>query len=356
MKKYILIFLILVIMLGGLSNVRELNELAIVKSIGIDMTEDGEYYITAIIADTSSEETDSGIIYNGKGKSVQEAARNMVDISPKKLYIGHLEALIISEDIAKDYLENTLDFFIRDNEGSNSFYLFVAKDNSAEDIISVINEEKIDVISFLKSTQKYKGNANTNTLNDNLKDILEEGTQLCVNSLSIEDDKLTISDMAYFDEWNMKGFLTSEESILYNMLINKTDNFIISIGEDDNLIVSEIYESKTKMSINKDNNSCIDIEISMNSNITQVGKNIKLNERESINQAEIYLEEEIKSSVEEFYNKIKNEYSTDILKIGNLLYRKNSDLYNNSNYLELLNVNVNVDVNILSQGGVRKVW
>ena len=57
-----------------------------------------------------------------------------------------------------------------------------------------------------------------------------------------------------------------------------------------------------------------------------------------------------------FYNKIKNEYNSDILGFGNLLYRKKNQLYTQDNYLQKLNVNVNTQVNISNQGGINKTW
>lgn len=357
MRKYLLIFLIVVIYFNGFAYIRELTEIAIVKTMGVDITEDGEYSISAIVLDTEDEESvDSGIIYTSKGKSIQEAARNMVDVSPKKLYIAHMETLVISEEIAKDKMENTLDFFIRDNEGSNSFYLFIAKDCKAEEILNSINKDEIDTVSFLESTQKYKGNANLKTLNGILKDILEEGTQMCVNSFSLEDEKLKIDNMAYFNEWNLKGFLEPEESVLYNMLTNQIDNTIISVGEEDDLIVAEIICSKTKMSIDKNNSSCININLDFNTNITQIGKNIELNSEDAIEETIKKLNEEVNDKIYNFYNKIKNEYKTDILGLGNLLYRKKNNLYKEENYLDKIDIKVNTNAHILSQGGVKKIW
>lgn len=357
MRKYLLIFLIVVIYFNGFAYIRELTEIAIVKTMGVDITEDGEYSISAIVLDTSDEESvDSGIIYNSKGKSIQEAARNMVDISPKKLYIAHMETLVISEDIAKDKMENTLDFFIRDNEGSNSFYLFIAKECKAEDIVNAINEDKIDTVSFLESTQKYKGNANLKTLNDILKDKLAIGTQMCVNSFSLEDKKLKIDNMAYFDQWNLKGFLETEESVLYNMLINQIDNTIISVGEEDDLIVAEIICSNAKMNIDKKNQNFINIDFKCNANITQIGKNIKLNDKNVLEETTAKLNEELNNRIYDFYNKIKNEYKTDILGLGNILYRKNNNLYKEQDYLDKLDIRVKTNAHILSQGGVKKIW
>lgn len=357
MRKYIIILLILVIIFNGFTGIRELTDLAIVKAIGIDISDDGKIIFTAIVTDTSNKEkVNSGQIYTSKGNSVQEAARNMVDISPKKLYIAHLETLVISEEIAKEHLENSLDFFIRDNEGSNTFYLFIAKGNTAKETINIINNEKVDMVSFLESTHKYKGDANLQTLNDIVKGILEKGTQMTVNSMSIEDGKIKIDDMAYFDRWNMKGYLTEKENILYNMLLNHTQFFITSVGEEDDLIVAEVTSSKTNYSINKETKNCIDIKIEINANITQTGKNIKLENYESIENAQTIIEESINKQVNAFYRKIKEEYKVDILSLGNLLYRKKNEMFNNQNYLEKLEISVQTKVKISNQGGVKKVW
>ena len=136
MKRYIFAFIILVLYFGGLNSVRELGDLAIVKAVSIDKREDGKYEISAIVIDTKDKENkDKGIMITSVGDSVHMAARDMVDISSKKLYIAHMETLIISEKIAQEDLENTLDFFIRDNEGSNSFFLFIAKDVKASECL-----------------------------------------------------------------------------------------------------------------------------------------------------------------------------------------------------------------------------
>ena len=42
MKRYILAFVIIVLYFGGLNSVRELTDLAIVKAVSIDKTDDGK--------------------------------------------------------------------------------------------------------------------------------------------------------------------------------------------------------------------------------------------------------------------------------------------------------------------------
>ena len=63
MKKYILAFVIIVLYFGGLNSVRELTDLAIVKAVSIDKTDDGKYEICAIVIDTTDYPNNSKIYF-----------------------------------------------------------------------------------------------------------------------------------------------------------------------------------------------------------------------------------------------------------------------------------------------------
>jgi len=355
MRKYIIALIIIVITFNGLKNLRELNDLAIVKAIGIDITEEGVYKITAIVSDTSEEDaTDKGIIYDSEGESVQETIRFIVDKAPKKLYLAHMETLILSEKIAKENFMDTLDYFIRDNEGSNNFYLFIANQSEAKEVIKAINEQEINMKEMLMSSTRYRGNSNTKTLNDNIKDILRPGRDILVNSCKVVDGKIKIDDMAFFKEWNMLGFLTDDDSIICNMLNNNIENTIITYGENENLIVSEITSCKTNMSLSKDESIKIDIKIK--ANISETGKNISIQTAQDTKKAEESLKNKIENDVNNLINELKNNYNTDLIGLGNLLYRKKSSLFNDADYLKKVNVIVEAKVEIQNQGGVIKKW
>lgn len=352
MKKYIFVFILIVLYFGGLNSVRELGDLAIVKAVSIDKNENGEYEICAIVIDTKEKENkDKGIIIKSVGKSVHEAARNMVDISSKKLYIAHMETLIVSDKIARYDLENTLDFFIRDNEGSNSFFLFIAKDVKASECIEKINEEEIDLVSFLKSTQKYKGNANLKTLNDIVKILLEKGRALCVNAVTI-DESIKINDMAYFNGYNLVGYLSEEESITYNILINEADNVLITLNDKDDLIVCELISPKTKMNI-KD--QVLNIDINTIVHITQMGKNVTIDDNSQKEMVENSISKKIENQVYDLFESKRKE-KIDVIGIGNLLYRKKNKLLEDENYMDKIKLQVNVKVNIVNTGGIKKAW
>lgn len=357
MRKYIIALLILVIVFDGLNNLREVTDLAIVKAIGIDMTEDGQYKTTAIVIDTSNKEAQNeGIVYEAVGESVHDSARKIVNESPKKLYLAQMESLILSEDIAKNNFEDTLGFFIRDNEGSNAFYLFIANGCTSEELVKSINEEKINIKSLLNSSAKYRGNCNMDSLNDLLKDKMKPGINIAVNTASIDDTKIKIDNMAYFDGWSMKGYLTDEESILYNLLCNNLNNTIVVAGQNDDRIGAEIISSKTKMTLDREKSNKIDFDITIKANISETGSNVIIIDSKQIEVAENILEEKIENDIYDFIDKIKNEYNSDILGFGNLMYRKKNDFFYEDYYLSKIDTSVNVKIDIQNQGGVTKKW
>ena len=205
-------------------------------------------------------------------------------------------------------------------------------------------------MSFLKSTQKYKGNANLKTLNEIVKILLEKGRALCVNAVTIKDN-IEINDMAYFDGYNLIGYLTEEESIMYNILINEVDNVLLSVNEGDDLVVAELISPKTKMKL-KDNT--INIEVNSVIHITQMGKNIKIDDIEKKNTIENLIASNVKEKILKLYNS-KSAEGIDVLGIGNLLYRKKSKLLTD-NYLDKIKINIDVKLNIVNTGGIKKAW
>ena len=136
---------------------------------------------------------------------------------------------------------------------------------------------------------------------------------------------------------------------------NNLENAIISVGEEDNLIVSEIISSKNNVKLDKEKNQ-VKMEINLDMNISETGKDIIIKTSETTDKIEEELEAEIKGRVDNAIFTMIDEYDTDLIGIGNLLYRKKDLLFNDSDYLKKVNIVTDVKVRILNQGGVIKKW
>ena len=146
MEKFKLLLLtIIVLFLTGCSDYRELTDMSIVSSIGIDI-KDGKYVtISQILSSNESNSQDESntsnskvVVYKSTGKTIHEALRNTILESPKKLYVGHLETVIISEKVAKNNITKIFDFFLRDAEVRKDFKLLIASDDEFYEIMDTL--------------------------------------------------------------------------------------------------------------------------------------------------------------------------------------------------------------------------
>ena len=342
MKWKIIFLLIVMIIFSGFRNARELNELAIVSAIGIEIDEDNNYVVIAQILNTkkssnsgsgsaSSSDSSDIIVLNSTSESIQTALRNIIEESPRRLYLAHMELLLISEKLAREEnILDTLNFFIRDNEGSTDFMLAITRDSTPREVLEILTPMESnptqDIVDSILATQKYKGTATDNTLNDNIRTFLREGTSAVVTSIEIDDEskgkennnlkedetenkspqegtsdnvekedekkqedlssssnssqssdkdnsqsnekqgelKIKVSDLAYFKKNNLSGYLTNMDSYIYNLLLNNVEISVIEIDKKDDLLVIEPIDTKTKITPKYENDKYIvDINVKL---------------------------------------------------------------------------------------------
>lgn len=117
MKKNLIVLslIFLILILSGCWSKRELNDLALVAALGIDFI-DGEYAISVQVIDPSQVSLKSAngqapvVTYHAEGKTVFEAVRKILALSPRKLYFAHLQLVVVGEELADKVYEILLIF------------------------------------------------------------------------------------------------------------------------------------------------------------------------------------------------------------------------------------------------------
>lgn len=391
MKKKVLIFILIALIFNGFRDAREVNYMAIVSSIGIDVTDEDEYIITAEVFNTKKNDSSSSnsnpeiITYESKANSVHKALRDMLKKSPNKLYLGHLDLVMLSENAAKEDVTEAVDFFIRDNEGSSDFMVVITKDTTPQEILnssSKVNSSIAkEITEIIKTTYKYVGSATDYLLVDNLDMILDDGRATVMSAISFDDEneisskendnesnsnddnenltpKFKSENIAYFKSRSFCGYLDENESIVYNLLKNKLQNTILTIGEGENLLVAEITTANSKLSPKyEDDNFIVDIDVNIEANITEVGDKVSYEVNDKIDEYKAKLEEEITKKISDALYNYQNKYKEDIVGYGSLLYKylpkeylKVKDKFYNE-YFQKVKSNVKVNVEFPLEGG-----
>ena len=377
-KKILLIFIIL--LLTGCYDQKELNTIAIMTATEINKI-NNEYIINAqVINPQSSDKTINVqapfIIYEGKGKTIHEAYRNIKNQSSRYLYPNHMEILIINQNLAKEDISQIIDFYLRIPDVRTEFYVLIGKTDNILSITTPIDDiSATSILETMKTNNKYLGITNFVTfnefanmnLNKNLEIILPSIEAINYNEESstiknTENTKIEslykLDNLAIFKENKLLGYLTKEESITYNVLKNKAQAILITKECQDNknkYITIEATEIKTNISTK---NKKININIKMNGNINENECNIKLNNEKNIKNIEKEINEHIKNTISNSINNIRKKYNSDIFGFLDTIYKTDYNTYkqikNNWYKNEYKNIKINIksSINIIGKGNV----
>jgi len=381
-----LILLIVLFSLTGCANYQELNDMALTSAIGIDKALDG-YQLTAQIINTQNNKNTNSItsqitIYTSEGQTIQEALRLMLLESPKRLFIEHLNILVISEDVAKDGIKDILDFFFRDAESLNQFYVLVARDYTALDILKIITPlESIsssNIKDRLTTDNKYLGITELVTFEELINMYLNNNIEIAIPSITIkgnvnEGDKnqnieesesearIFLSNTAIFKDDKLLDYLEQEEDIALNFITNKLQNTIITYKcDDDSYATIEIIGAKTKIKTNK-NNLEITIEVSGRGNISEIHCPINLEDPEDIRKIQNDTNNKVISMLENTINNIKYNYNSDIFGFKDSFYKNNNKFYQQikdnwyNQIFKNLKINIKSNIKITEKGKITKV-
>ena len=133
------------IILSSCTGGREIQELGIVTSIGMDI-EDDKVIVTCEVINTTSGNTQSGssthspkevVFIQGEGITVFEAIRGTTLNFDRKLFFSHVNTIILGEEFAKKGIAEFLDLVLRDNEPRENMYILVAKGTKAYDVMGI---------------------------------------------------------------------------------------------------------------------------------------------------------------------------------------------------------------------------
>ena len=377
MKKFVLIIITLFILLisSGCYNYKEINDMAIVSSIGIDKDNKNDKYIVSAQIMNSKESEDSEdsqiTVYTKEGDTVHEALRNITLKSPRKLYGNHLSKIVLSEEVAKEGIDNILDIFNRITEVRNEFIITIVKEDKASDVLKVLTTTESIPAEYvklsLKIADKTSGLTYATKLDEFISLYLKKGIDPVVPVLKIDKkekkgttinnitttnpiSKIVIEDLAVTNKGKLETYLKNEEVIGYNFLRNQIQKMIIPVKCDDENNYASILILKNKTKSNtakKDNKYIINFNINSEAIITEYNCKKDLTDEKVIKKLEKDTEKKIKRYIKKSLNKQK-ETKGKFLGLERIIYLD----YPKYKY-EDYSVKYNAKVNLVRKGEIR---
>ena len=380
MKK---IFLILIVLFLSGCNYRELDKIAITVGCGLEKVDDG-YKITVQIADTQKQGDSNSSTspvrfknYTYTDRTIHEAARGILTKLPKKAYTKHMQILVIDEKIANNGINEIIDFWFREVELRNDFYVFVSKDSTPIEVLGVLTQiypiNSVGIRNLIENNFKYLGGTVLTTFDDLTSSYISKTKEIILPTImvlgkdgnkkdslesSIPESLISLSETAYFRDNKLVGYLDKKQTIYYNLVKNALKTSIISYECDkDKFVTFEIIENKTDIDIVK-NKPEVNIKVQAKGNLTSIMCEYDISKNDGIKMIEKEGSLEIKKQIDSLL-KLSKDNKTAIFSIRDIYYKHNNKYYKNiSNYNDFfdnLKVNVDVKLNIFEKGNSLQV-
>ena len=377
-KYCILIIVIIVntILCTSCWNYREINDLSVLFGLGIDKQDD-LYEFTGKVLLTANEENEgnnlSQTFISSKGLTIFDAIRNLILQDGKRVYFGHLSFIVISEDIAKENINEVLDLFMRDDETREDMWIFVAPEPYTSKEILEIGLDHQELATYVNDTvqnMKYVGKFYPVQLHEFIDISNSKVNNGVIPLISIE--KTLLGDSAYiignavFHGNQMVGKIDGDESKTLSIILNKQKGGILPVkyNVDDkiNNVSLEINKTKTKLSpVYNNDNITIKISTKTTAIIAEVmNNNVNVFNNEGRDKLIKAAENMIENNIKDLVKKAQAELNSDIFGFGQLIKKDNPTFWKQieddwSNIFQDINIEVNSVVEISGSALYEKI-
>lgn len=355
-QKALIIVVIFLLVTTGCWNRRELNTLAIAVGMGIDKEGD-EYVVSFQVVNPGEVASNmvggkalSTVMFKEKGDTLFEAIRRVTTLSPRKIYVAHLRMVIIGEKVAEEGIGEVLDLLSRGHETRTDFYLAVASNAKAEEVLKVVLPlEKIPsnkLFSSLEVSEQTWAPTIAVTLDEMIASLIQEGKNPVLTGVKVlgkqeegeertnlgridPDTRLQYEGIAVFKKDRLVGWMNETESKGYIDIIDKLESTIVEVPcSDKGKIGIEILRAKSDMKGNVEKD-----EAKMEVTIKAVGTvgevqctNLDLMKPGALKELEKQAEQVLKENSEAAVKRAK-ELQTDIFGFGQAINRKDPDYW-----------------------------
>ena len=347
--------------------------------------DDKDYRVSTLIsnsqkAEESSKEGDAGtVVYNGTGKSISAALKEIDTQIPKKLYFNHLAVVVISEEIAKNKLDEITDYFFRSPESTKRFYLIMTKDEKAENVIKILTPLETfpsqNIKLNIENTNENTAISVSMTYSKFVEEYLKKGADPYLPTISIngnpkkgsENKNLESSDLsaslelkslALFKDTKLVGYAGDDESRGINIVNGIINEMIVTTKCNDEEVIMALSNLKSKKSVKFINGRpTIYVNINTIAAIQEVTCKIDLKDTKELEKLEKNTEEKIKKLALDGIKRAQ-KLKSDIFEFGNIIYKNNPKYFksikNWNDSFKDLDIKVKVDVKLETKGAIRQ--
>jgi len=350
MKK-IFACILCALLLTGCWDVKELNNIGIVGALGLDKDNNtGEFIVTSQVLRPAALKTEGGSVEKSpieiittKGYTIFEAMRNITQQLDRKAFFAHVKIIVIGEQLARDGVQDILDFLARSHEIYRTTWLIIAKDTNARDILGAkkgIEAVQSTYMSDIIENRRFNSEVSTANILDFLKRktgseinpvagvmrIIEEANLPAEKKEEPTTTGVKLSGTAVFKKDKLVGYLDDIETRGLNWITGKVESGLINVlspFEEGKLIAIEIKKASSKIKPEiVDGKISFTIEVKEEGALVEEQGTLDVSKLEIVKEIEKAKNDVIENEIKKAIDKIQKEYNSDILGFGSAFRRK----------------------------------
>lgn len=366
-----LVMLILILVLPGCWDQREIEDLAIITGMGIDTItiEDREMFQVSFTifrpglakggggggegGGASAAQQAAFYLISGTGETILDASRNMSSRLPRVQFLSPIMVVIVGEKLARSGSDKFIDVFERQEDFRLRTLIFVVKGSAMEALAAQPEVETNladEIQGIAQKGQPYWGKSYKSDLLEFLRTLSSGGHDPVVGKLEMAkppennlysekqiesvgrvENAPILSGAAVFKKGKLSGFLSNTESRGFLLVSGKVTQGVLPLA------IPEQHGDRVAVSITK-NKSKITPEIKADKikfkvEIEVIGDLYEHEGTEPVATPEMhdifekYMALEVKKLAETTIDKAQKEFKADIFGLGNHLYRKDPKLW-----------------------------
>jgi spore germination protein KC len=347
MKRHVaaLIFLLLVLTTGCYGKT-EIDQIAMVTSIGFDKGTDNNYLISFKISKPKIKGEDKSkayMLYTFDSKNTSEAADQLYKVIDKTPFFGQARLIIISEELAREGITPIMDYVSRHYHIRRNVKLLVAKDKVYKILdVNISGEEyfALNISSRIKNLNRDTQNENITIGNfssklavGKIQPVIPRAEILSKNDPNIKfpekQQEIAIEDLAVFKGDHLIGWLNSDETVGYMYTTGKASRSTIFVPVEENQHIALLlgkYKLSKKIE-EEDGLPVIKISFAASANLEEAKANVTAKTwQDFTNSGEKAAGKAVQELIENAVNKSKG-YNADIFGFGQLIFRERPDLW-----------------------------
>ncbi|WHY65925.1 Ger(x)C family spore germination protein [Neobacillus sp. SuZ13] len=376
--RRLLFGVITVFLLTGCWNRIEVNDIAIVTAIGLDLVEDNMIRLTLQVAiptklgptggSSGGGKERSTFVISEKGVTVSEAYRNLQMKLSRRVFFSQSRILLIGESLARKGIFNIIDFYTRFQQPRmNSFIMFT--EEAASEVIK--NIPNLESVSAEETKELAKLSVGLKVyVRDFLNMLLTDGVepyapQYKLTSLEVDTENesgkvQTINGAAVFKKDKLIGWMDETETRGILWLRNEIEGGVISIKipkeKGGGNISFDIIRSKTQILPHHEHGQMkITVNVTSEMSAIENASKLELFNPKVIEEIQKNIEKEIKDRIQLVVNKAQKEFQSDIFGFGQAVYREYPKAWNTFYKKNWNHEFSQVDVNINSKVYIRRI-